>query len=100
MKRLSLFPKAVRKKAGFQLKKVQLGGVPADFKPLPSMGPGVYEIRIWETGDTYRLIYVARFEEAVYVLHAFQKKTEATSKQDAALIGQRYEELRRIRERL
>jgi phage-related protein len=81
------FPKEARRKAGFQLRAIQRGLKPTDFKPMPTIGKGAEEIRIW-TGDAYRIFYVARFEEAVYVLHAFQKKTQKTSKQDID-IGQR-----------
>ena len=81
------FPDAVRKKAGFQLRAVQIGDTPSDFKPMPTIGLGVEEIRI-RTEDAYRIFYVARFAEAVYVLHAFQKKTQKTSKLDIE-IGQR-----------
>ena len=81
------FPDAVRKKAGFQLRAVQSGDTPSDFKPIPTVGLGVEEIRI-RTEDAYRIFYVVRFAEAVYVLHAFQKKTQKTSKLDIE-IGQR-----------
>ena len=49
---------------------------PSDFKPMPSIGRGVQEIRLWDETGTYRVIYTARLANVVYVLHAFQKKTE------------------------
>ena len=75
------FPDAAKREAGYQLDRVQHGLDPIDWKPMSSIGPGVREIRIKHEGQ-YRVIYIARFEEAIYVLHAFQKKTQKTSKQD------------------
>lgn len=51
------------------------GGMPSDFKLLPAVGSGVYEIRIYALGE-WRVVYVAKFHDAVYVLHAFHKKTQ------------------------
>ena len=76
------FPEDVRQDAGYQLDQVQRGRQPSDFKPMPSVGKGVEELRVWDDSGTYRVIYVARLREAVVVLHAFQKKTQRTSKQD------------------
>jgi phage-related protein len=83
------FPREARRKAGLELRAVQRGEEPTDFKPLPSVGAGVYEIRVHAQG-AYRVFYVAKFEEAVYVLHAFQKKTQKTTKRDLEIGGQRY----------
>ena len=69
--------------------KVQRGQTPDDFKPMPQIGKGVEEIRIWEDSGTYRVIFTARLRDAVYVLHAFQKKTQATSKRDLDVARQR-----------
>ena len=82
-----------RKDIGFQLDKVQNGEQPDDFKPMPSIGKGVEEIRSWDETGTYRVIYLARLVDAVYVLHAFQKKTQQTSKKDIDLAQKRYKEL-------
>jgi len=71
------FPDAARQIAGFQLWRVQRGLEPNDWKPMPSVGPGVQEIRI-HTGAEHRVLYVAKFAEAVYVLHAFEKRTRRT----------------------
>jgi phage-related protein len=76
------------------LDRVQLGLPPNDFKPMPSIGKGVEEIRIWEAG-TYRIIYTARLADTVYVLHAFQKKTEATSPRDIEVARERFRQLMR-----
>lgn len=67
---LSNFPESARRRAGFQLRAVQNGEDPSDFKPMSVVGAGVQEIRI-RTEDAYRIFYIAKFEEAVYVLHAF-----------------------------
>ncbi len=83
------FPLDVKRKAGFQLRAVQRGDSPTDFKPMFIVGKGVEEIRI-KTGEAYRIFYVARFEEAVYVLHAFNKKVQKTSKKDIEIGKQRY----------
>lgn len=76
---------------------MQHGKQPTDFKSMPSVGKGVEELRLWGDAGTYRVLYIARFAEAVYVLHAFQKRTRATSKRDIELARMRYAELRRGR---
>ena len=75
------FPDVPKREAGYQLDRVQHGLDPIDWKPMSSIGSGVCEIRIKHEGQ-YRVIYIAKFEEAIYVLHAFQKKTQKTNKQD------------------
>jgi len=75
------FPEVAKREAGYQLDRVQHGLEPSDWKPMSAIGSGVREIRIKHEGQ-YRVIYIANFEEAIYVLHAFQKKTQKTSKQD------------------
>ena len=79
---LLAFPVEPRRQAGFQLGKVQAGLEPEDWKPFDEVGAGTREIRIREANGAFRVMYVAKFEEAVYVLHCFQKKTQATSQQD------------------
>ncbi len=86
------FPEDVRQIAGFQLWRVQCGLEPNDWKPMPSVGLGVREIRI-HTGTAHRVLYVAKFAEAVYVLHAFEKRTRRTLTDDLDLARQR---LRRL----
>ena len=83
------FPDEARRAAGFELRAVQDGFEPSDWKPMSIIGPGVKEIRIHVLGE-WRVIYVARFRDAVYVLHAFQKKTRRTSPHDIDLARQRY----------
>jgi phage-related protein len=97
LKALREFPKDVRQSAGYQLELVQDGKAPDDFKPMPSIGKGVEEIRVWDESGTYRVIYTARLEDAVYVLHAFQKKTQATSARDIEIARQRYKQLMGVR---
>jgi phage-related protein len=63
---------------------------PDDWKPFDDVGPGTREIRIRDASGAYRVMYVAKFEEAVYVLHCFQKKTQATSRRDKAIVETRY----------
>jgi phage-related protein len=82
------FPEDVRKIAGFQLWRVQRGLAPTDWKPMPSVGVGVEEIRI-HTGTEHRVVYLAKFLEGVYVLHAFEKRTRQTAKDDLDLARQR-----------
>jgi phage-related protein len=94
---LSNFPESARRKAGFQLRVVQGGEVPSDFKPMYIVGSGVEEIRI-RAGDAYRIFYIARFEEAIYVLHAFQKKTQQTSKLDIEIGQKRYQQMLQYRQ--
>ena len=77
LQRVRAFPVAPRREAGHQLHRVQLGLEPSDWKPMRSVGPGVVEIRLHEQGE-YRILYVAKFAEAIYVLHAFPKKTQQT----------------------
>ena len=94
--RLTDFPDDARSEVGFQLWEVQQGNDPVDYKAMPSIGLGVAEIRV-RAGNAYRLIYVARFPEAVYVLHAFEKKSRRTSRPDVELARNRYRNLLRER---
>jgi phage-related protein len=82
--RMKGLPVAARRAGGYQLYRVQIGLDPWDWKPMRSVGPGVIEIRI-HAGGEYRVFYVARFEEAVYVLHAFEKRTRQTRETDIEL---------------
>jgi phage-related protein len=93
---LSNFPASARRKSGFQLRAIQSGEDPSDFKPMSIVGAGVQEIRI-RAEDAYRIFYVARFEETVYVLHAFQKKTQKTSKLDIEIGQKRYQQMLQYR---
>ena len=89
LKRLREFPDEARQDAGYQLDKVQRGELPDDFKPMPSIGKGVAEIRLWDDSGTWRVIYTARLVEAIYVLHAFHKKSQAMSRRDIDIARER-----------
>jgi phage-related protein len=84
------FPHDPRREAGFQLGKVQAGLDPDDWKPFDDIGPGVREIRIRDASGIFRVMYVAKFAETIFVLHCFRKKTEATAKRDKDIAETRY----------
>ncbi|WP_223303832.1 type II toxin-antitoxin system RelE/ParE family toxin [Dokdonella koreensis] len=84
------FPANAKQDVGYQLDRVQRGLQPDDFKPMPSIGRGVEEIRVWDESGAFRVIYTARLADAVYVIHAFQKKTQATSKRDVDIARRRF----------
>lgn len=89
---LAAFPAEARRSAGFELWQVQNGLMPSDFKPMRAVGTGVYEIRVHRGGE-WRVIYVAARREAVYVLHAFGKKTQATRREDIEIARRRYRQI-------
>lgn len=91
------FPFEMRREAGRQLRFVQQGADPDNWKPFDDVGSGVKEIRIRGADGIYRVMYVAKFKEAIYVLHCFQKKTESTSKQDKNLAAERYRDIMKKR---
>ena len=86
------FPYEARRAAGFELYSVQCGLEPSDWKPIPIIGYGAKEIRIHVLGE-WRIIYVAKFDDAVYVLHSFQKKTRKTNQKDIELARKRYKQI-------
>ena len=90
---LRAFPQAARREAGYQLDQAQHGREPDDWKPMNAVGQGVKEIRIRDAAGAFRVLYVAKFADAVYVLHCFQKKTQKTRKADLDLASQRYRDL-------
>lgn len=92
---LRTFPAEARREAGHQLDRVQRGLDPVDWKPMPAVGSGVREMRVRDDAGAFRVIYLAGRPEAVYVLHAFQKKTQATSKRDLELARTRLRDLTR-----
>ncbi len=93
---LRAFPKDARRDAGYQLGRVQQGLLPSDWKSMTTVGPGVVEVRVHTRVD-HRVFYVAKFEEAVYVLHAFEKRTRQTPHAEIALAKKRYADLVRQR---
>jgi phage-related protein len=97
--RVRFFPRPAQREAGQNLRRVQESKDPKDWKPMREVGPGVKEIRVHAEGE-YRLLYLAKFKRAVYVLHAFAKKTRRTSPAAIQLAKSRYGEvLRREREK-
>lgn len=90
---LRAFPLGARREAGHQIDQVQRGLEPDDWKPMHTVGQGVREIRIRDAAGAFRVIYVAKFADVIYVLHCFQKKTQKTSKTDLDLAAKRYRDL-------
>jgi phage-related protein len=93
LKAISEFPRDARQAAGYQLRRVQDGIPPEDFKPMSDIGKGVEEIRVWVSSGTYRVIYTARLADRVYVLHAFQKETRETSGKDKEIARKRFKQV-------
>lgn len=90
---LRAFPATAKRDAGYQLDRVQHGFEPDDWKPMNTIGKGVREIRIRDETGAFRVLYIAKFADAIYVLHCFQKKTAKTSKTDLDLAETRYKRL-------
>jgi len=90
---LRQFPVDAKREAGFQLDRVQHGLDPKDWKPMKSIGVGVREVRIRGRDGAFRVIYTASIGGVVYVLHAFQKKTQATEQRHIDLAKQRMNEI-------
>ena len=90
---LRSFPHTAMREAGYQLDRVQNGLAPDDAKAMPSIGAGVLELRIWDEAGTFRVVYIAKLEDAVHVLHCFQKKTQQTAKRYIALAQKRLKAL-------
>jgi phage-related protein len=87
------FPREAKSRAGYQIDLVQHGKEPDDWKPMATIGAGVREIRIRDDSGAFRVVYVAKFVDAIYVLHCFQKKDERTSREDLNLVRKRYRDL-------
>lgn len=94
---LTSFPRSSMAMAGRRLKDVQYGFEPPDWKPIKSIGQGVNELRLRDETGAYRVIYIAKFAEAVYVLHCFEKKSQKTSRADLDIATARYKALLRRR---
>lgn len=87
---LRTMPESVRHAIGVELMIVQLGGTPSDFKTIRLVGAGAYELRVRDAAGAFRAVYVTKFADSIYVLHAFQKKTQKTARADIDLARQRY----------
>lgn len=92
------FPKDARQDAGYQLEQVQLGLDPDDWKPMPDVGSGTREIRVKTEDGVFRVFYVTKFGDEVYVLHSFTKKTQKTEQKDIKLGIKRYSEAKKLYE--
>jgi phage-related protein len=92
--RIREFPERPRRQMGFELRRLQLGLDPQDWKPMRSVGSGVREIRVRDAGGAFRVLYIATLADSVYVLHAFHKKTQATAKRELDLATLRLRLLR------
>ena len=93
--RLRAFPERARRGAGYQLERVQRGLDPDDWKPMKSIGEGVREIRVRDASSAYRVVYIATFRDAIFVLHAFAKKAQRTPARELKLAESRFKELKR-----
>ena len=96
LKCLREFPADARRDIGYQIEALQQGAQPSDFKPMPTVGKGVEEIQVKEAGGVFRVIYTARVADAIFVLHAFQKKSQATPKRGLETARERFAQLKRI----
>ncbi len=90
---LRKFPALAVREAGYQMDKVQNGKEPTDWKPMETVGAGVKEIRIQDESGAFRVIYLAKLADAVYVLHCFQKKAQQTRERDLKLARKRFKDL-------
>ena len=87
------FPLKTKRQVGHELDRVQRGQEPSDWKPMKSIGIGVKEIRVKDEDGIFRVIYLVKYFDLVHVLHAFQKKTQQTSKSDLDLAKKRLKQL-------
>jgi len=93
LKDLLVLADEVKKEAGYQLHRVQNGLEPENWKTFQEVGSGVKEIRIYDQGGAFRVMYVAKFAETIYVLHTFQKKTQKTNQNDINIAKTRYKSI-------
>ena len=93
LENIQLFSYSAKQRTGYELHKVQSGLEPDNWKPMTSVGSGVKEIRVAASDGIYRTVYIAKFKETVYVLHAFQKKDQKTRQEDVDLAKKRLKEI-------
>lgn len=91
------FPQHVRGLAGAELRRIQRGEQPLQGRSMRIIGAGTFEIKMKDHKGAFRVFYVTKFKEMIYVLHAFQKKSQKTSRKDIALGQQRYKEMLELR---
>ncbi|HEV2521004.1 MAG TPA: type II toxin-antitoxin system RelE/ParE family toxin [Candidatus Acidoferrales bacterium] len=94
---LQAFPEGVRQNFGFNLWQLQQGQRPSDYRPLPSIGTGVFELRDQDERSWYRIVYLSRINDVIYVLHCFEKKSREMPRRDFEKAKQR---LKAVRARL
>ena len=87
------FPKNAMQDVGFQLDKISKGQDPDDFKAIPRVGRGAMELSVWDEEGTFRILYVHKFEDAVYVLHCFKKTTQKIPDADIDIAKNRYKSI-------
>lgn len=90
LKDIKAFSPDAKTDAGYELDRIQRGHNPSDFKTIPRVGKGAMELRIWDEEGTYRVLYVAKIKDAVYVLHCFKKTTQQISDHDIEIAKMRY----------
>lgn len=96
---LRAFPEGSRRHAGYQLHRIQAGLEAEDWRAMTEIGPGTAEIRLRDGAGAWRVFYVARFDEAIYILHCFNKKSQHTSGKDKAIGKARYQAVVRYHRR-
>lgn len=94
---LQALPQEVKQNFGFELWQLQQGGRPADYRPLPSIGTGVFELRDQDARAWYRVVYLMQINNVIYVLHCFEKKSRKMPRRDFEKAKQR---LKAVRARL
>jgi phage-related protein len=91
---LQRFPDRARQNLGFELWRLQLGEKPIDYRPLPSLGMGVFELREQDERGWYRIIYLSRVRDAIHVLHCFEKKSREMPRKDFEIAKRRFKEVK------
>jgi phage-related protein len=94
---ISLFPDVAKQNLGFQLRLLQRGQQPTDFRPMSSIGPGVFELRDQDERAWYRVIYLSKVRDIIHVLHCFEKRSRETPLKEINTARQR---LKMVRARL
>jgi phage-related protein len=94
---LSGFPAGVKQNLGFELWQLQQGERPTDYRPLSSIGSGVFELRDQDERAWYRAVYLSRINDVIHVLHCFEKKSREMPRKDFEKAKQR---LKAVRARL
>ncbi len=91
---VSSFPEEARQNLGFQLRLLQQGQQPTDYRPMSTIGPGVFELRDQDERAWYRVIYLSRVRSVVHVLHSFEKRSRETPAKEIRTARQRFKAVR------